>query len=789
MAQYSTRTISPNPDQIYFDVTATNFGDFGSDPPTFYYNEKRAIPFLKTPEDYYLSVIRFTCETGTLPVFIPTINPPDKNQIYKGGAATLHTPQFSAGQETIYQVGMSVSTDLGAEIFATQNVMWSPQDLNASMPPYNNGMTYQDWTLDGSKQNLGNYTLNTDKYYNCYSYNYFMTLIQNAISLCYAKLGVNYNSYYSSFKSIDTCLLGSPTRDSSVTGGYDYTPLFPVCPQISWNSQRNTATIVVDTAGWTSNISKKVGDLAAATKLISYTSAGINLVGSTNFFKMPAQNSDVVSQRTSNVTSLAFVAPPTINSGPATYGSSQYFVQQTPNTILLNVGSVNTTNQNGASLYIAIPISLQTTGSVSGYGGGAFSSIQTASTTITHSIANPSIVIYKNGILWRTLIPTMTAGGATSISFSVQFQAQPPIGMFGGGTSLTGNTMNVSQGSYLTTYQATIPLDYGINSYSFSFQADLTTIYGTTSQIFSFSAINLTTNLLYNTTTQSNYLNNTNPVMNASVDWAGQPGTGLNNNVTILPTGYKASIIDFISANPPVPNPATNVVGTLQSNLNPLTFSPLNFNLYFNPALYQILSGFSAIYQKPWTNIDNAALKNGYLPPNSVNSTKHYFPCAYKLNFFNLGNTNTQTYSSSYTNPNLTYLGASFEQEYSSVHNISPLTSLVFCSDTLPIVASQVSTPLVYANGNIMTNGAVNAAIQNVITDLTSNDGSYRPFLVYEPTAQYRLISLVGNQPLDTFDLSVFYRTRSGQLVPFTLASGSTVTIKLAFIKKTSVVS
>jgi hypothetical protein len=785
MAQYSSQTTAPTPDNIYFDVTATNFGDFGADPPTFQYNEKRAIPYLQCPEDYYLSVIRFTCETGTLPVFIPTINPPEKNQIYKSGTASLLNPQFSAGQETIYQVGMSVSTSNGGEIFATQNVMWSPQDLNANMPPYNNGQTYQDWVAGGSIQNAGNYDINTDKYYNCYSYNYFISLIQNAISMCYSQLGNNYNNYMTAYPW-DTCLLGTPKTDATSSSQKDYASLFPVCPQITWNRDTNSATIVVDTAGWTSNITKSNGDLVTSTKLVNYTNVGMNLKGSTNFMMMPAAAVDVQNQRTSSIQSLAFVAPPTINSGPVTFGSSQYFVLQSPNTALVNVASATTSNQNGASITITIPIGIATSGSVTGY---SLPYNSTSSMTLTHNVSSPLLFIYKNGVFWRKVTPNLLFGGATSISFPISWTPNN-LAFY-----TSGMVMNISQGSYLGTYQYTIPIDYGNNSYSFSFQATLTTVYGNgVSELFSFAGVNLTSTLLYNASSNEVYVSNSVPNVNGQFDYRGlmvgpgpTSGSGYNRSVTILPTGFQPVNVTFAVASPAVPNPALNLVGSLQANLNPLSYGPFNFNLFFNPALYQILSGFSSIYHKPWSNIDNSSDGKGYLPPNSISGNKYYYPCAYKLNFHNYGHLNTQNYPSSYNTTNATYVGASFQQEYSSIHNISPIIGLVFCSNTLPVISSQVSTPLVYSNGSAMIQSGLNADTANIITDLTSNDGSYRPFLVYEPTAQYRYISLLGSQPLDNLDLSIYYRTRTGKLIPFTLASGSTVTLKLAFIKKSSV--
>lgn len=126
-------------------------------------------------------------------------------------------------------------------------------------------------------------------------------------------------------------------------------------------------------------------------------------------------------------------------------------------------------------------------------------------------------------------------------------------------------------------------------------------------------------------------------------------------------------------------------------------------------------------------------------------------------------------------------------QETSTISNISPITSIVFTSNTMPITPNQVSTPLVLFNNQQIGFQGNNADIANIVTDLVSNTGAYRPALVYEPQAQYRLVTLNGNRPLFNLDLQIFYRLRNGSLVPFRLASGGTVTIKLAFLKKDGV--
>ena len=124
-------------------------------------------------------------------------------------------------------------------------------------------------------------------------------------------------------------------------------------------------------------------------------------------------------------------------------------------------------------------------------------------------------------------------------------------------------------------------------------------------------------------------------------------------------------------------------------------------------------------------------------------------------------------------------------QEYSTISAWSPIVSMVFTSATLPIEPNQVSTPLIFNNGEVITSSN-NNAISNIITDLVSDTGNYRPNLVYLPTAENRYIHLYGNRPLTNLDLQIFYKLRTGDLIPFKLQSGGSATMKIAFVKKTT---
>lgn len=130
------------------------------------------------------------------------------------------------------------------------------------------------------------------------------------------------------------------------------------------------------------------------------------------------------------------------------------------------------------------------------------------------------------------------------------------------------------------------------------------------------------------------------------------------------------------------------------------------------------------------------------------------------------------------------YTALQIVQEYSTIAVWSPITSIVFTSNTLPIIANQVSAPLIYYNGVRFQSGGNNSNIAQIITDFVANEGIYKPNIVYIPSAQYRLVDLVGNTPLYNLDISVFYKNRVGEFIPFRLGTGSTATCKILFTRK-----
>ena len=118
-------------------------------------------------------------------------------------------------------------------------------------------------------------------------------------------------------------------------------------------------------------------------------------------------------------------------------------------------------------------------------------------------------------------------------------------------------------------------------------------------------------------------------------------------------------------------------------------------------------------------------------------------------------------------------------QEYSTISVWNPVMSMVFTSNTMPIVCEQLSAPLIYLNG-VTIQSTNNSNIANIITDFEANDAIYKPLLVYQPTI-YRYKELIGNSPLSFIDISCFWKSRSGNLIPFYLNAGCSASIKLMF--------
>ena len=234
----------------------------------------------------------------------------------------------------------------------------------------------------------------------------------------------------------------------------------------------------------------------------------------------------------------------------------------------------------------------------------------------------------------------------------------------------------------------------------------------------------------------------------------------------VLPTDY-APFIDWDTT-----SSSAVLYGDIEGyarNYTPtLPALPAPIRIYWNAPLYGLFPSFPAKYM-------------GY--SSTLNGKNFLFEPA------NIGSAGLSTITPEPPTVPTTYRAVSVYQDYSTVANFCPIVALVFTSNTLPINPNQVSTPLVFNNQQQIVLGGNNSNTANIITDLVSDSGQYKPNLVYNPTSEYRLITLYGNRPLYNIDLSVFWRTKTGALMPYRINSGEAITMKVAFLKKSNYVS
>ena len=190
--------------------------------------------------------------------------------------------------------------------------------------------------------------------------------------------------------------------------------------------------------------------------------------------------------------------------------------------------------------------------------------------------------------------------------------------------------------------------------------------------------------------------------------------------------------------------------------------------IFFNPSLYQLFGSL------PFTLVPkNLAL--------GINNTQNI-----QVQVGTFGGANVIEFPLNPPDGTIQYQVVQVFQEFSTLSQWTPVTAIVFTSSTLPIVSNQVSAPLIFIGGQTQSFSSNNSNITPIVTDLVSDDGLYNPNIVYNPSAQYRLIELIGTKPLYNLDIQVYFRDRHSRLYPIRLPSGGVATIKILFTKQDS---
>ena len=244
-----------------------------------------------------------------------------------------------------------------------------------------------------------------------------------------------------------------------------------------------------------------------------------------------------------------------------------------------------------------------------------------------------------------------------------------------------------------------------------------------------------------------------------------------------------------------------NAFSSLTNNAN-------GVKMYFNSPLFQLFTSFNADFKGQSNTFTTTATGQGYYqnpnpdPINFPDLTYSSIPIPsgttltglnYEIIILYEGGTNQILAPTIYpviypTTPlgetTTTNLYLQTFQEFSTTINWTPVESIVFVSNTLPIISNQLASPLIFNENQIITGEGNNAKFAQIITDVISNNQSYKPNVLYQPTAEYRMVGMSGNRPLTNVDISVFWRNRLGNLIPLNLLSGGSCSIKFLFRKK-----
>lgn len=157
-----SEVVAPDDSHVYYNAVITNTSTTNDMKASF--QEFRSDPIIDRPEDFHLSIVRFSIPGEYIPIFIASIQ-----------AGPSPYGSNSDPNKTNYSVTLSYYSDDGKTVSATdaqQYVQFVPQDAHSSTPTR--------WDATG--------VLLNNQYYSVYSYQAFLDMINIALSTAFANL-------------------------------------------------------------------------------------------------------------------------------------------------------------------------------------------------------------------------------------------------------------------------------------------------------------------------------------------------------------------------------------------------------------------------------------------------------------------------------------------------------------------------------------------------------------------------------------------------------------------------
>lgn len=198
---------------------------------------------------------------------------------------------------------------------------------------------------------------------------------------------------------------------------------------------------------------------------------------------------------------------------------------------------------------------------------------------------------------------------------------------------------------------------------------------------------------------------------------------------------------------------------TINADINGFNKTLANpIRIYFNTALHTLYNNF------PDFKIGYGSSSNG----------KNFLLDIYSINGSNIFQAPQGNYLQMY-------------QEGQTTALLNPIQSIVFTTALLPIIPELVSPSKTFNSDTQLQTNGYNVDISPIITDFIvpfSAINTYKPNIDYTPNGEYRLCDLYGATPVNSIELSVFWKDIYGNLHPFYVDSGCSGNIKLLFRRK-----
>jgi hypothetical protein len=133
----------------------------------------------------------------------------------------------------------------------------------------------------------------------------------------------------------------------------------------------------------------------------------------------------------------------------------------------------------------------------------------------------------------------------------------------------------------------------------------------------------------------------------------------------------------------------------------------------------------------------------------------------------------------------------SITQDYNSTGSLwSPVQSIVFTSTLIPVKKEYTAKPLVLGDTNNNNTSNSSSAFEPIIADFVIDQQyekaeGWRDFTLYEPTAEYKMVSLTAShEEVRNLDIQVYWKYRlTGELIPLTMYNTSDISMKMLFRK------